>query len=745
MITKNESFLGRYGPRLLENGFPIVPIKRGYKFPKGLRNWQDSDADKQQLRAWLANGFATGGVGLKTKHFPAVDIDVRDETIAAKLVEFVRREVGDTVERVGEAPKTLLVFRTEEPFNKMRSRVYEDWLGERHAVEILGDGQQFVAYAEHPDTGKPYQWVGDGLADVSPDDLPVLTRDQAARIFEYFYSLRPADWQEVEPESAGRKQLEGDAFSRYKPPLDVANDRISRALQQIPNDGEGAHYDSWVRYGMALYHQFAGSEAGFELWDRWSSQSDKYDGDITRDKWFESGNFDANLERVEPVTVATILHDAEKYRRESDPDPLESHLKRYVYIEAGDRVADLERPPRCCLAKLIEHRNRTANVRHEIPAPTQANPDKTILEPVHKQWLAHVDRQTADDTIYRPGRPRIVRDGSGTYINVFELAEHPDTGRTDHLGVFFEHMAYLIPDEQEREWFVDWLAFNVQHPDRRCLVTPLHVSTAHGTGRGWCVRLLERLLGEWNLKKTKMEQLANENAQFNDYLHESLVVAVEEVREGGRRYEVSDRIRDVLTEPRLEINRKYGAKSTERVYCNFFLMSNHRDALALPQEDRRIAVLTGPDQAKPNNYYDNLYGWLESPGLGELFHYLKARDLSAFDFRRAPHTRGRSLMVEGAKSETEFAYETFRENMPAPVMTFESIRKTIANSMENPFENLDEKQLLALVRGDATQHRRLKVDGKIFRVWVFSEKNFRNSEIAKILRGSGDGTGVTDG
>ena len=28
-------FLKEYGGRLLDQGYPVVPIKRGYKFPKG--------------------------------------------------------------------------------------------------------------------------------------------------------------------------------------------------------------------------------------------------------------------------------------------------------------------------------------------------------------------------------------------------------------------------------------------------------------------------------------------------------------------------------------------------------------------------------------------------------------------------------------------------------------------------------------------------------------------------------------
>lgn len=41
----------------------------------------------------------------------------------------------------------------------MSSAKFVDEKGEKHQVEILGAGQQFVAYGVHPETGKPYQWT----------------------------------------------------------------------------------------------------------------------------------------------------------------------------------------------------------------------------------------------------------------------------------------------------------------------------------------------------------------------------------------------------------------------------------------------------------------------------------------------------------------------------------------------------------------------------------------------------------
>jgi hypothetical protein len=49
------------------------------------------------------------------------------------------------------------------------------WGGEGVAVELLGQGNQFAAIGEHPDTGKPYAWQGESPLDSAPWELPSTT------------------------------------------------------------------------------------------------------------------------------------------------------------------------------------------------------------------------------------------------------------------------------------------------------------------------------------------------------------------------------------------------------------------------------------------------------------------------------------------------------------------------------------------------------------------------------------------
>lgn len=335
---KNTSFLKQYGAQLIQKGYPIVPIKPGFKFPKGLKGWEQTKATETHLKKWLANSFAQGGVGVLAKFFPAVDLDIQDNDVVQKLVAWCEEHIGPTVQRVGNAPKTLLVYRTENPFTKITSRKYEDFLGVGHKLEILGEGQQFVAFATHPDTEKPYQWLGQSLVDVTPEDIPVITADAARELIAYFESVVPEDWVEVEAGQSGKPVIDGltpdeRCLLNAKPKVDIPEERLMAAVKVIDPDVSNSE---WVRVGMGLFHQFEGEEIGFSIWDEWSSQGDKYNSHEMRDRW---ASFRADLTRQEPVTAATILRMAKAVKQKEKTE--ESARKGFQLIHAKDIVSEL--------------------------------------------------------------------------------------------------------------------------------------------------------------------------------------------------------------------------------------------------------------------------------------------------------------------------------------------------------------------------------------------------------------------
>lgn len=635
------NYLREHGSALIDHGYKIIPIKRGCKAPLGVKGWTAIEADLNQLGQWNAQGFE--GVGVLCKNNPAIDIDILDEEVSEQMRGWVQHKLPGAPIRVGKWPKQLLAYKTDSPFKKVRSATYEDLFGDQHAVEILGDGQQYVAYAEHPDTLKPYTWHGDGngsplgINEIERDSLPSLSLEDARAVVQEFEKLASkkvdnGEWQLVKGGTLGAETGTHEAesnneidFSSIRPRLGLSTDGIRRALASVAKPDYWV-YENWVKVGMALWHEHGGSNEGLELWIAWSERDPEFQSDRDcRGRWagFNPGR------NGRCTTMATVLRWARDERMEDNP--LEEFRGRFVYVADGDAVHDLEGYGHDKPLLLKEFRNMTSNIRMTIeePRPLAEEPDRTVekVVPVHSQWMISESRKTAQGFEYVPGADTFLKDAQHrVFINTFHMPVYHDPCLDSSpdcisrmLGVFFRHMEYIIPVEVEREWFYSWMAFNVQRPGVRCKVTPLLIATDHGTGRGWIVQLMSLLLGSWNCKKTKMAILNGESgaSQFQEFMDDSLLCSVEEIKDGKTRYGVTESIRDYLTENTLEINVKYGAKNTKQVFTNFLWMSNHTDAIILKDDDRRINVFKTVSDAKGTDYYERLYEWLEAGKVDE--------------------------------------------------------------------------------------------------------------------------------
>ena len=71
--------------------------------------------------------------------------------------------LGPAPVRIGRAPKSLLVYRTAEPFARVAAILHGPE-GVKHLVEVLGKGRQFLVHGQHPG-GFAYTWPNDHLVD----------------------------------------------------------------------------------------------------------------------------------------------------------------------------------------------------------------------------------------------------------------------------------------------------------------------------------------------------------------------------------------------------------------------------------------------------------------------------------------------------------------------------------------------------------------------------------------------------
>lgn len=305
----DTSWMARVGARLVTNGYAILPIAPGTKKPGQFARaaWHDYPQwNRHASRATTEIEVATWstwpdcGVGIVGGAVAALDIDIaEDGDLALRIERLARERLGDTPAlRIGKAPKRLLVYRTTQPFAGIR----------RAPLEMLCLGQQFVAYAKHPDTGRPYAWPEEGLADLDIESLPEIDAEQAAAFLDEALALIPP---ELRPKSLGAKGA-NVAAQQCLPGHAQAGTQaaIRSALAWLPN--AELDYDSWMRIGMAL--KGALGDEGATLFTEWSAQAAKNDPAATAKAW---ASF-----RPARIGAGTIYHLAMEKGWRPDPDLL---------------------------------------------------------------------------------------------------------------------------------------------------------------------------------------------------------------------------------------------------------------------------------------------------------------------------------------------------------------------------------------------------------------------------------------
>ena len=137
--------------RLVKAGYEPLPCVG--KIP-ALAGWQAITINVDTPASWSDIYPCATNTGIRTRRTPAVDIDVRDPVIADLLESALRSYFpnGQLLVRIGMPPKRLIPFRCETPFKKMAVS-FKSTDGVTHKVEVLGNGQQFIADGIHPDTG----------------------------------------------------------------------------------------------------------------------------------------------------------------------------------------------------------------------------------------------------------------------------------------------------------------------------------------------------------------------------------------------------------------------------------------------------------------------------------------------------------------------------------------------------------------------------------------------------------------
>jgi hypothetical protein len=401
---------------------------------------------------------------------------------------------------------------------------------------------------------------------------------------------------------------------------------------------------------------------------------------------------------------------------------LEDALQELVFLGDGAAVSSLKTPK----VALTFDQFQKLTAASRMPAPGRDG--RSTVRPVASVWLEHGNRITVHTRTFAPGCGRITRSPEGFLaLNLWHPpapieapADWPE--RASH---FLQHVYYLIPDDDLRGRFLDWLAHVEKHPGELPHHHYLMVANAHGIGRNllasWLARvwagtvalsvdLTSILRGGWN------SDLSCKTFAVVDELHE--------VSAGDRTsvYRAAENLKSLVTREEFTVNPKYGRTHREFNRIRWLLLSNHDGALFLDERDRRFVVVRNPDQPQSAEYYAAQYARCNDPlFIASIRQMLRERDLEGFSCGwRPPMNQAKKDVVMAGKSDADIAVTEFSQWWPGPVAAASDLRRFVFGGDDDDRTSRRESASLqhsASRAGMKPLNRRIRIAGVRERVW----------------------------
>lgn len=301
--------------------------------------------------------------------------------------------------------------------------------------------------------------------------------------------------------------------------------------------------------------------------------------------------------------------------------------------------------------------------------------DKTT----RKAWEAFTESQVVrfpkvETTCFKPAEPSgaIIEDEGRQLVNVFvPLTTRRVSGDPSR---FLAHLNKLIPDANDREILLAYMAACVQYPGIKFQWAPVLQGTP-GNGKTLFTRCIAAAIGKRYTHYPKASDLMN---KFNSWLLNKIFIGVEDIYVADHMAEMVETLKPMITGDGLEIQGKGTDQFTSFDMCaNFMFNMNKKDGAKFIVNDRRYAPFFTPQQSEDDvirdgmggDYFPDLYNWLKGEGdyyeLGAGYGYAVVADfLSTYEIpahlnpatmalHRAPRTSSTDEAVSASLGTVE--------------------------------------------------------------------------------------------
>jgi len=243
-----------------------------------------------------------------------------------------------------------------------------------------------------------------------------------------------------------------------------------------------------------------------------------------------------------------------------------------------------------------------------------------------------------DSTRYDPANPTEVFlfDQGKRFLNVY-MPIFPEADKSlaaEAEDLISGHLDRLIVEPENRSLFLDWCCCLVQQPGKKIRWAPL-LQGAQGCGKTVFAEMMRQVLGPTNVKLVDGATLFD---KFTGWSSGSQLACVEEIRViGTARHAVMNMLKPRISNDRITVRRMNTEAVEEPNTTNYLLLTNHQDAIAPSEDERRYFVLFSALQTReqvqaiPTDYYKRVYDMVFNKAAG-VRHFLENRKISsAFD------------------------------------------------------------------------------------------------------------------
>ena len=241
---------------------------------------------------------------------------------------------------------------------------------------------------------------------------------------------------------------------------------------------------------------------------------------------------------------------------------------------------------------------------------------------------------------FNPTRPIGLNDVNG--VPIANRYRGPSIkAKAGDITIWRDTLIDVFDSVQRARNMEQYFAWCLQNQGSKAMFAPLWISPKKGIGKNWITNLVGQCYGIRNFRPNlKYKHVIG---KFNSWIIGAQFAIINEVflsKNYNKKQELSEEIKDLITEPYIHIEEKFRRGFDYPNTCNFTLISNHEDCMNVADDERRYWVMKLTNKVRLRDYWKPKWEWAREDGPRFLMDHLMNLEIDDPDLykERAPVT-----------------------------------------------------------------------------------------------------------